>query len=84
MKIPKTGYVGVGIVLESVQSVNDFKVQTPEGERRKVVVTIQKVEFPEMNKRYVAIGSRRIGFRKGSTWCGQGIMGSRKTEEEEE
>jgi hypothetical protein len=33
VKIPKKGYVGVGIVLESVQSVNDFKVQTKEGEQ---------------------------------------------------
>ncbi len=33
VKIPKTGYVGVGIVKESVQSVNDFKVETPDGER---------------------------------------------------
>jgi hypothetical protein len=33
VKIPKTGYVGVGIVKESVQSVNDFKVETPNGER---------------------------------------------------
>lgn len=33
VKIPKTGYVGVGLVKETVQSVNDFKVRTPEGER---------------------------------------------------
>lgn len=33
VKIPKTGYVGVGIVKETVQAVNDFKVPTPEGER---------------------------------------------------
>lgn len=33
VKIPKTGYVGVGRVTEAVQSVNDFKVQTPEGEK---------------------------------------------------
>jgi hypothetical protein len=33
VKIPKTGYVGVGIVKDAVQSVNDFKVETPEGER---------------------------------------------------
>ncbi len=31
--IPKTGYVGVGIVKETVQSAKDFMVQTPEGER---------------------------------------------------
>jgi len=33
VKIPKKGYVGVGRVLESVQSVNDFKVQTDMGEQ---------------------------------------------------
>jgi hypothetical protein len=33
VNIPKTGYVGVGIVREAVQSVNEFKVVTPEGER---------------------------------------------------
>jgi hypothetical protein len=33
VKIPKTGYVGVGVVKEPVQSVNEFKVETPEGER---------------------------------------------------
>jgi len=33
VKIPKKGYVGVGTVLESVQPVNDFKVQTDTGEQ---------------------------------------------------
>jgi len=33
VKIPKTGYVGVGVVKEPVQSVKEFKVETPEGER---------------------------------------------------
>ena len=33
VKIPKTGYVGVGIVKEAVQPVNDFKVETLEGQR---------------------------------------------------
>lgn len=33
VKIPKTGYVGVGRVTEAVQSVNDFMVQTPQGEK---------------------------------------------------
>jgi hypothetical protein len=32
VKIPKKGYVGVGLVLESVQPVNNFKVQTEAGE----------------------------------------------------
>lgn len=33
VKIPKTGYVGVGRVTEAVQSVKEFKVQTPDGEK---------------------------------------------------
>jgi hypothetical protein len=33
VNIPKTGYVGVGIVKDTVQTVNDFKVETPDGER---------------------------------------------------
>ena len=38
VKIPKKGYVGVGTVLESVQSVNDFKVQTEAGEQPALLV----------------------------------------------
>lgn len=33
VKIPGTGYVGVGRVLESVQPVSTFMVKTPEGEK---------------------------------------------------
>lgn len=33
VKIPKTGYVGVGRVLEGVCPAKDFKVQTPSGEQ---------------------------------------------------
>lgn len=33
VNIPGRGYVGVGRVVEAVQSVNDFKVSTPDGER---------------------------------------------------
>lgn len=33
VKIPKTGYVGVGRVTEAVRPVKEFKVQTPSGER---------------------------------------------------
>ena len=33
VKIPKKGYVGVGVVLESVQPAKDFKVQTEGGEQ---------------------------------------------------
>ncbi|KPF48324.1 nuclease [beta proteobacterium AAP121] len=38
VKIPKKGYVGVGTVLESVQSVNDFKVLTASGEKPALMV----------------------------------------------
>ena len=33
VKIPKTGYVGVGHVTETVLPVKEFTIQTPEGER---------------------------------------------------
>lgn len=33
VKIPKVGYVGVGRVTEEIQSVNDFMVKTPDGEK---------------------------------------------------
>ena len=33
MKIPKTGYVGVGRVVEAVRPVKEFTVQTSSGER---------------------------------------------------
>jgi hypothetical protein len=33
VKIPKTGYVGVGRVTEAVQAAKEFKVVTPEGQR---------------------------------------------------
>jgi hypothetical protein len=33
VKIPKVGYVGVGRVTDTVQSVNEFKVATSEGDR---------------------------------------------------
>lgn len=33
VKIPKTGYVGVGFVTEAVQPAKEFKVVTPTGER---------------------------------------------------
>lgn len=33
VKIPKTGYVGVGIVTEPVVSTRDFTVETPNGDR---------------------------------------------------
>jgi len=33
VKIPKTGYVGVGIVREAMQTAKEFEVPTPEGNR---------------------------------------------------
>lgn len=33
VKIPKVGYVGVGRVTETVQSMNEFMIQTPAGEK---------------------------------------------------
>jgi Endonuclease NucS len=33
VKIPQTGYVGVGRVTEAVRAIKDFKVSTPAGER---------------------------------------------------
>ena len=33
VKIPKTGYVGVGRVVEAVRPIKEFTVQTPSGER---------------------------------------------------
>lgn len=34
VKIPRTGYVGVGTVSEEAQAIDDFKVDTPEGSKR--------------------------------------------------
>jgi uncharacterized protein YeaO (DUF488 family) len=38
VKIPKKGYVGVGIVLESVQTAKDFKVPTETGEQPALLI----------------------------------------------
>jgi len=40
VKVPKTGYVGVGRVTEAVCHVKDFEVETPEG--KKPVVEVLK------------------------------------------
>lgn len=45
VKVPGSGYVGVGRVLEAVQSANDFKVSTPEGERLALDVISDGQEF---------------------------------------
>lgn len=38
VKIPKTGYVGVGTVVESVQPINDFHVPTEKGDQPALAV----------------------------------------------
>lgn len=48
VKIPKTGYVGVGLVEEAVQHVNDFKVKTDKGERP----ALEVLKFANLYKQY--------------------------------
>ena len=45
VKIPKTGYVGVGHVVEPVQSSAEFTVSTPEGERLAMDVVQNGAEY---------------------------------------
>lgn len=61
VKIPGTGYVGVGIVAQAMQSVNDFTVSTKEGERP-VLEVLSLPEFvrrhadnPEKAERFVGV-----------------------------
>ena len=44
VKIPKTGYVGVGLVTEPVQSVNEFVVKTPDGQQKPVLEVLKHAE----------------------------------------
>lgn len=61
VKIPKTGYVGVGKVLEGSQGVNEFKVQTTDGEKPCMEVLKDAKKFgpraddPEMAERFVKV-----------------------------
>ncbi len=61
VKIPKTGYVGVGIVKEAMQGVRDFKVDTPEGERPALQVLEhakdyeQRADDPEKAEYFVKV-----------------------------
>jgi len=61
VKIPKTGYVGVGIVEETIQSVKDFTVSTPAGERPAIEVLEyaevfkQTADDPEMAEYFVRV-----------------------------
>jgi hypothetical protein len=60
-KIPKKGYVGVGIVVESVQSVNDFKVITDNGEQPALSVLRHAEKYrstaadPELAEHFVRV-----------------------------
>jgi hypothetical protein len=47
VNIPKTGYVGVGIVKDTVQNVKDFKVSSPEGPRPCLEVLADAKHFEE-------------------------------------
>lgn len=61
VKFPKVGYVGVGLVLESVQPVKDFMVTTPEGHRPALEVLQhaekyrQNAEDPEKSEYFVRV-----------------------------
>lgn len=61
VKIPGRGFVGVGCVLESVKSVNEFTVMTPTGERPCLEVLqtagfLQKMaDDPELAEHFVSV-----------------------------
>lgn len=61
VKIPKTGYVGVGRVTEAVQAAKDFKVATPEGDRLALEVLQDAERYgrhaddPEMSEYFVRV-----------------------------
>jgi hypothetical protein len=61
VKIPKKGYVGVGRVLESVQSVKDFKVDTEAGQQPALVALKHSEKYqlqandPELAEYFVRV-----------------------------
>jgi hypothetical protein len=61
VRIPKIGYVGVGRVTEGVRPVNEFKVQTPSGERSALEVLKdadrykRKADDPEKAEYFVRV-----------------------------
>ena len=61
VKIPGTGYVGVGRVKETVQSVKDFTVQTQDGERPALEILrhrdqyLRTAEDPEKAEYFVRV-----------------------------
>ena len=50
VNIPKTGYVGVGRVLEPSQSAKDFKLSMPEGERLAIDVISDGTRYRERSE----------------------------------
>lgn len=58
VKVPGSGFVGVGRVKESVQSVNDFKVSTPEGDRH----CLEVLKTADHLKKYAADPERAEYF----------------------
>jgi hypothetical protein len=61
VKIPKSGYVGVGRVTESVQPMTEFQVSTPEGERpctevlENATLLLEKLKDPERAEQFVRV-----------------------------
>jgi hypothetical protein len=61
VKVPKTGYVGVGRVTESVQAAKDFMVKTPSSERLAVEVLQdgeryrKHIDDPDMSEYFVRV-----------------------------
>jgi uncharacterized protein YeaO (DUF488 family) len=49
VNIPKTGYVGVGRVLDSVEPASDFRISTPDGERLAIDVIEDGPRYRERN-----------------------------------
>lgn len=49
VNVPRTGYVGVGRVLESVQTASEFKLQTAQGERLALDVISDGPRYKERN-----------------------------------
>lgn len=61
VKMPDKGYVGVGRVMETVQTINEFTVSTPEGTRlaKDVLSTVEKLQKnadnPDLAESFVRI-----------------------------
>jgi hypothetical protein len=61
VNVPRTGYVGVGLVTESVQTMDEFKVRTPDGEKPILEVVsnpqplLKNAVTPEKMERFVRV-----------------------------